>query len=110
MRRPRVRIWMLMVAVAAAGFSFSAPRMYLRAAHYRALAKYHAGCVWRSRREYEEITRKYKGITPDSPGKHFYEELNPAERWLRRIAYHDRLQHKYDRAARYPWLSVAPDP
>jgi hypothetical protein len=32
------------------------------------------------------------------------------ERSSRRLDYHDSLISKYERAARYPWLPVAPDP
>ena len=33
-----------------------------------------------------------------------------AEQATRRAAYHASLKRKYERAARYPWLPVEPDP
>ncbi len=33
-----------------------------------------------------------------------------APRYKQRAEFYSRLREKYDRAARYPWLPVAPDP
>ena len=30
--------------------------------------------------------------------------------WRPRADYHGTMRRKYERAARYPWLAVAPDP
>lgn len=31
-------------------------------------------------------------------------------RWANRFAYYEAMAHKYQHAARYPWLAVEPDP
>ena len=33
-----------------------------------------------------------------------------AKPWVEKAAYHVAMKRKYDRAARYPWLAIDPDP
>jgi hypothetical protein len=41
-----------------------------------------------------------------------WERIEPSMPWplyLRRVEWHNEMRQKYERAARYPWLPVAPD-
>ena len=64
--------------------------------------------LWRRAQTYRELANSYdlQVIFVDS-------DLSPAEteKMIRGLNdYHDLMHRKYDRAARYPWLPVAPDP
>jgi hypothetical protein len=52
---------------------------------------------------YEESVTRYSGMGPaERPGR--YPPPSEHDRWASRMA------AKYERAARYPWLPVEPDP
>ena len=85
MRLPRFRLRTLVVAVAGLAVAVAMASLSIRSAAYSQLAEYHRVEAFRS---------SYPGA------------LNgPA-----RLARHLELHSKYERAARYPWLPVAPDP
>jgi hypothetical protein len=65
--------------------------------------------LWRLSREYAEIAKMHREWEPTFrwlPDK----SLWLAEYSISREHYHDPIARKYERAARYPWLHVEPDP
>ena len=121
MRLPRVRLRTLMFAVAVAALglaiSFEVSRLRELRRRYQIYARHHA---LRRASEQQEWTsrlaalRKLKGVRIP----HLVETQEEYSRWLderagyheARIRYHERLRLRYERAARYPWLPVPPDP
>jgi hypothetical protein len=96
MRLPRITIRRMMIVVALAGIALGLWTIKRRQEEFRELAGRHgyfAGMMgldaWESR----------------EAGDH-QRALNREEKQ----AIHQRLQIKYARAARYPWLPVEPDP
>jgi hypothetical protein len=111
MRLPRVRFTIrgMMVAVAvAAGLmagSIGLARLRLLSSDYRARAEQHAGIEETLR----HIIASDESDTPVdiSPGA----GLRSRRFTARAVAdYEAALRRKYERAARYPWLRVEPDP
>lgn len=115
MRLPRFRLRLLMVAVAVAGIAMSGVSMYRRSVAYRTRAKQYA--LWTklhavniSNFEYDRninninIRINASIAVPDRE----YEQLIGSYR--RKLAHSTALRAKYERAARYPFLPVAPDP
>jgi hypothetical protein len=103
MRRPRVRIWMMMVAVAlAAPFLSVAPQIIQRRrVQLDDLANYHrehAGGPIYNRGDEESIAH-YRLIVKE------VRELSAARR-----KWHRELANKYSKAVRVPWRPVWPDP
>jgi hypothetical protein len=83
-----------MLAVAAVAVALGAWVMWRRSQLFRDRALYH-----------EMLMRApVRGVNPAPPG------FDPADYNRRWWAYHAGLRHKYDRAARYPWLPVPLDP
>jgi hypothetical protein len=100
MRLTRVRFTVrrLMVAVAAAGaMSAAVAAIRARSERFRSLAEYHAARVAMWSRGSEGRYR----VWVDWRGERV---SRAASGW------HADLAGKYERAARHPWLSVAPDP
>ncbi len=99
MRVPRVRFTVrrMMVAVAIVGL---------------------ASGLWRRRESFLEESRRYAVAAtlhpcslPPEEGTDEYRRWQEEEEMIRRRDDHLlRLAAKYERAARYPWLPVAPDP
>jgi hypothetical protein len=101
MPRPRVRftIRWLMVAVTIVG-SVSATFVGLgkRADRFRALAKYHGEQVL----DLETVADgRFRVVGHTRDGEPVVQTT---------VCRHAELAQKYERAARYPWLPVAPDP
>jgi hypothetical protein len=115
MRPPRFRLRTLLVAVAVAAVMLGVivPMVRLRARyseraaghggsaqfyleHARAADQGHGGCMKiGARGSIQEIKAAYRRVAPK----------------YRRIAdYHSLMARKYERASRYPWLPVPPDP
>jgi hypothetical protein len=86
MRLPRMttRRWMIMIAVVA--IVLGAIAIDERRDRFRQLAAYH--------------DRVVQALRPP-----YVPQVNP-----RRVAYHRDLAAKYERAARYPWLPLEPEP
>ena len=105
--RISVRLLMAIVAVVAAtlGGFVEYRRLNRIAAEYRAKAEEHAG-VERTLRTVVEQTGP-KSPVDISPGPGLRSRRFTAKAVADLEA---RLVRKYERAARYPWLSVAPDP
>lgn len=98
MRLPRLRfpVRRMMVAVAIVGLAFG---------------------LWRRRESFLEKSRQNTGAAtlhpcrlPPEAGTDEYPQWQEEEEMIRRRDDHLlRLAAKYERAARYPWLPVAPD-
>lgn len=133
MRMPRVRFSVrgLMVVVAIAGVVFAVPRVlwlrtryFLNEARYHALLQaaynkghidYHGDLIWPHR--YLELTISVDDL---ESWKAYLATRRPIPSWKQVTVsadrapgisfYHWNLRNKYERAARQPWLPVAPDP
>jgi hypothetical protein len=90
MRLPRVRFTVrrLMASVAIVAFILWAERLLRLPREYRDRAGYYSQC------EFDASGRL-------APG-------NPRDRAV--VDHYHSLHEKYERAARYPWLPIAPDP
>lgn len=133
MRMPRFRLsirWM-MGLVALVALMIWAKQMRERSIEYQARAAEHAAgaesralasSIWQAdANKYQKIA-DYSRVRTDRPEG--IDWIKDAEHWdeqaaihrgyvemtARQSAYHADLAGKYRRAARYPWLSVAPDP
>jgi hypothetical protein len=105
MRMPRVRFTVrrLMVAVAVLALVAAIGEMTRRSASYDRLARYYA------ERETLSLDLMAAFARPDRP--ELSEVCSVEYARNRAFAEHEeRLKRKYRRAARYPWLPVAPDP
>jgi hypothetical protein len=112
MRLPRMttRRWMIAVAVVALLIG-AAVAIDRRSKRFARLAASHADVAM----EHFSTVMAFGG---DPPPLQEIEKYPPAAqgpvRYLHRaktlMLYHRALKEKYDRAARYPWLSVEPDP
>jgi hypothetical protein len=100
-----------MVMTAALAVLFGAERMWLiRGRHLERVALHDRGLLalgmWRTR-----MTWRVARATDPAERWQWAENLTNFEEQNRPwIAYHERMKAKYLRAARYPWLSVEPDP
>jgi hypothetical protein len=109
MRRPRMRIWTLMIAVAVvalvAGFGAWMSRLGYDSGRYKQLAVVHAQKARDIRQDAKRRLQRLERITlrPEyDPGiQRLKKEMPHIER---EAARHDALSEKYDRAARHPWL------
>jgi hypothetical protein len=135
MRRPRLRftIRKLMIAVLVASLGFWSVKLWLLSRDYARRAKAYeaAETQYRSVRGlFLAVTSSYAQDAANSSAMLASseapflgsEELAKRSRDLaasllanarepeRKMAYYGALKRKYQRAARYPWLSVAPDP
>ena len=89
MRRPRARFtvrWM-MVAVAIVAMGAATSGLFARREEYQRRALTHELLAY-------FLRRGCSNIAPQPS----------------RASYHEELQLKYERAARFPWLAVEPDP
>jgi hypothetical protein len=106
MPRPRLRFTvrglMIAVAVAAVAAVGHTANVILtkRSIVFRAKADWHAQCFATAIRILED-----NAAYADDQARHNVQRGIGA--WLN---YHDSLENKYRRAARYPWLPVEPDP
>jgi hypothetical protein len=96
--RARFTIRRMMVVVAVIALLLGAAAILRRQAHLQQLADYHAETARQLRSSHGSIIR------PD--GAYVHVPLTPP----RLADYHEDLARKYERAARYPWLPVEPDP
>jgi hypothetical protein len=97
MRPPCVRFTILrmMVVVAIVGLVCSEEVMRRRQAHYLVKAVYHDG----------------KQTSPFGRGVYLVNSIQDHSKMRQQSAeWHGQLKLKYMRAARYPWLPIAPDP
>src|SRR5579862_1676552 len=99
--RPRFTVRRLMVAVAIVGISLGLEGIRRRKAEYSKRWEYHRGNNVQGRMDLTDgLFRMHRG------GPIPFRELARESQ----IQYHGKMARKYERAARYPWLPVAPDP
>ncbi len=113
MKLPRIQFTVrrVMVVVALAALAFGINRYWAARQHYLEKAAMHAGF------------RAYVLMSPDSirywenrwtdqrlgkPARYPWPAKPPFVPAM--LEYHDEMRLKYEQAARYPWLAVAPDP
>src|SRR5262245_38390663 len=107
MRRPRLRVWWLMVAVLGVSLALWFAVIERRRAAFKAKAEFFA-----SEQSWDGVV-VFVSWTPealqDGSAAQWYKDYTKHfdVRWMK---YHAVMRRKYERAARYPWLSVAPDP
>jgi hypothetical protein len=104
MRLPRIRLRTLMIAVAAIGLSIGgtieAVRLVRLSRSYSDRAASHAAYDRGWRAMADEYGADYRLPTHDARTISLREVTD----------FHVKLRLKYERAARYPWLPVEPDP
>ena len=126
MRIPRVRftIRLLMITVAMVGGFLTVARLVYLWRHYQALAAMHASKEVNYVRQAQGYERKQDWCARQATIANLQSASFRGSTWerlatssgatahdLRRLAAHEsRLERKYERAARHPWLSVEPDP
>jgi hypothetical protein len=93
----RISIRMLMALVAIAAFAMAGVMMVRRSNEFRAITEEQADAE-RASMEYADDARGERG------------DPQRVARGEQMATYHRGLRIKYERAARYPWLPVAPDP
>jgi hypothetical protein len=107
MRRPRLRIWMLMFVVAVAAVAMPSSQLVRRTIVHLELARFHSA----KETEYREAIAERRMVdgfcymsytTPISA-----EELS---HYAEVATYHRLLSRKHNRYARCPWLRVDPKP
>lgn len=114
--RMTARRWMLAVAVVGVVLGLAQRR-----ADFRRRARLHWVTAYSAVEENKpdlngEWERFWFSESPNPPKPRPYTpaEAEVIEAWFatrqRRIAYHEAMSRKYDRAARRPWLPVPPDP
>jgi hypothetical protein len=94
---PRFTVRRLMIAVAIIGLALALAVMLKRSGEFRALAEKQA--------YYEAGSLAYADDARGEGG-----DPQRVARGEQMAAYHRALKAKYERAARYPWLPVEPDP
>ena len=104
MRLPRMTTRRWMVVVAVVGTSVGAAMLAIRSRTYAALAALHT----KSELECRRVVEAFKGRGFD--GEIWSDAIAYARRCRRLVPYHAALRHKYEHAARTPWLPVEPDP
>lgn len=108
MEIPRLRFTVKRMVIAAAvpALILGASGLVVRRATFVGQARDHGAWLRGYRANlaaYDSGRMQYRNATPD-----FIQGYGDVLR--RRIRHHEQLVAKYDRAARYPWVSVAPDP
>jgi hypothetical protein len=106
MRLSRMTTRRWMVAVAVVALSIATERMRRESARYRELAERHA--------KIERACRKNANLLPLMKPSDWESLCGQMALGLsrspERAVYHAGLRRKYERASRYPWLPVEPDP
>jgi hypothetical protein len=95
--RIRFTVRRVMVLVAIAGLAMAVATLVKRSNEFRALAE-----------EQAEAELTSVGYADDARGEG--RDPQRVARGEEMATYHRALRIKYERAARYPWLSVKPDP
>jgi hypothetical protein len=108
MRIPRLRFTVrrLMLAVAVVAALLGCADLWRRREHYRRLAETHA----LSEMVLRVDSVMARGDPTGGPGVRLLDLSDSLEEAAKWADYHAGLRRKYERAARYPWLPVAPDP
>ena len=113
MKIPRIRFTVrrMMVAVAVLALAFGIARLWWARQRYLEKAAGHASFRAYLLRSPENIKHWEERWTSGREGKPARYPWPAGPPFVPAIAeYHEAMRLKYERAARYPWLSVAPDP
>lgn len=118
MRLPRFRFTVrgMMIVVAIIGTGFGGYRMHrhrlrsLGRAQSHAESESHCSFMWSEVPAYPDF--RWPGdLRPSRTPDEIRKAVEVARSsWDRKIEYHAARRRKYERAARYPWFPVAPDP
>ena len=113
MRLPRVRfsIRRIMVVVVIVALAFGTFRLWTVRKLYLEKAAQHAGFrdfVVRSPESIRYWEARWTAQREGLPARYPWPDGPPFVPAM--VKYHDAMRIKYERAARYPWLSVEPDP
>jgi hypothetical protein len=101
---PRFTVRLLMVVVAIAGVVVGSITMWNRSVHYK--EQYLQNRYMRA--VYDRQDLYFADGTLAYPKPKLW--ASDAARYKRLFDYFDSLSRKYERAAKFPWLPVAPDP
>jgi hypothetical protein len=107
MRPPRFRLRTLMIAVVVVAILTAGAALMRRSAAFRRLAAHHETRMasWMS----IHAENANWAIDTANPARASQARWAVEEAW-RAIEYHGSMRDKYERAARFPWLAVEPDP
>jgi hypothetical protein len=105
----KLRIRTLMIAVAVAGLLLYGDDLRRRRTHFLERADDHSVYAVYYRRLVRIVADERTSPGGSDPREQFF-LAEEEDAWRRRADYHESLIVKYERAARYPWLPVAPDP
>ena len=110
MRLPRMttRRWMVVVAVIGLLVG-GGVRLKRRRDYFLSLARSHAQKMPSSTAEGKALRSRF-GSTSRMSGEEILLLSRDFDRLRNRADHHAALRRKYERAARYPWMSVEPDP
>lgn len=103
---PRFRIWTMMVAVVVLALALAASKLARTASERSQVADRYAHQANLYRKSAAEDEKGLSTATEDTRQA----KVNSLGRFSRKAAYYSTLEAHYRRAARYPWLPVAPDP
>ncbi len=105
----------MMITVAIAGVGLGSHRMHARRLRFLDQARSHAeseahcAFMWSEVSAYPDFRWPGDRRPPRPPEKVRSEQAAARSYYERKIAHHVTMRAKYERAARYPWLPVAPD-
>ena len=117
--RPRLTVRRLMIAVALAGVALGGwielGRLRRLGAEYADLAEDFRQSVISEMRgdvSRDQWVARWRWVEERNRGggRLYFRQPLPPEVCRARAAYFERLRAKYDRASRFPWLAVEPDP
>ena len=110
MRLPRMTMRRWMIAVAAIGLMIGGGvRLKQRRDYFLSLAQSHQMEVASSTARGEALKSRF-GHTSGMTTEEIMHLHGDYDRMMDRADHHASLARKYERAARYPWLPVEPDP
>jgi hypothetical protein len=96
----------MIIMVAVLSLSLGSAVLWRRREHYLRLADAHALTEMVLRVD----SSMARGNAMGGPGARLLDLSDSIKASQKQADYHGRLRRKYERAARYPWLPVAPDP
>ena len=108
MKTRRFTVRMLLIAIALAALATWGGILWTRSATFAQKAREHQGRRW-----FQEInlaTLRLNAQRFDPEGEDAGNFQAQCARLERSLRYEDELYQKYDRAARFPWLTPTPDP
>lgn len=113
MRTPRINIRSLMALVALVALAVWGESMWLRSVKFTKIARKHKSREGDHCGKFHDALRYYRQSStwyPHLSDAQIIEGDNKLKMHRRSAAYEESMRRKYQRAARYPWFHVAPDP